>query len=274
MKWEDAFYILEQFVGEYHRLPKRNEVYHGVQLGEWCSNQKRRVMQSGNEERIQKLQDIGLFDADATYLQYQWEQNYTLLKAFIAEHHRMPKVTEVYRGVNIGAWYAAQKGLLQSDDYPADRRAKIESLGITPATVQDDWEQHYQDLKDFIAEYHRLPKQKEEYHGFKIGLWCTRQVQRAKNESYSAERRKKLEDIGLLKENVNSYRDQLWEERYQLLCAFVSEYGRLPHAKEQYLGVAIGQWYATQKSKMKKEDYPPERKSKIERIRRQNGLKN
>jgi len=51
------------------------------------------------------------------------------LKAFIAERHRMPKVTEVYCGVNIGSWYAAQKGLLQSDDYPAERRAKIESLG-------------------------------------------------------------------------------------------------------------------------------------------------
>ena len=58
------------------------------------------------------------------------------------------------------------------------------------------------------------------------------------------------------------------------MCAFVSEYGRLPHAKEQYQGVAIGQWYATQKSKVKNDDYPPERKSKIERIRRQNGLKN
>ena len=279
MKWEDAFHILEQFVQEYHRLPKRNEIYHRFRLGEWCSNQKRRVLLSGKEDRIRKLQAIGLFDADAGYLQYQWEQNYELLQRFLAEQHRVPKVTEVYRGMNLGAWYSAQKGMLQSADYPAERRAKIEALGITPATVQEDWERHYQDLAAFVEEYQRLPKQKEVYRGFNLGLWCTRQVQQAKNDGCSVMRRKKLEAVGLLKPkksdncddeaqhgSICSYRDQLWDARYQLLCAFVNEYGRLPHAKERYQDTAIGQWYATQKSKMKKEGYPQERKEKLSNL--------
>lgn len=277
--WEDLYHLLEQFVSEYYRLPKRKEVYHNIQLGDWCSNQKRRVLQSGDTARIQKLQAIGLFDEDAGYLQHQWERQYRLLETFIAEKQRMPQVTEVYQGVNLGAWYSAQKGLLHSDTYPVERRAKIEALGITPATAQDDWEQHYQELQSFMAEYHRMPKQKEEYRGFKLGLWCTRQRQRAKLECYSAARRKKLEQIGLLQsensdESVNesmqcdyagSYRDSIWDARYQLLCAFIAEHGRLPHAKEQYQDTAIGQWYATQKSKMKKDGYPPERKEKIVR---------
>jgi len=197
--WEDMYHLLELFVAEYNRLPKRTERYCGVQLGEWCSNQKRRVPASGNAERLQKLREIGLLDADAGYANWHWEQNYQLLCAFIAEHHRMPQVLEEYRGVNLGSWYAAQKAMLQNEQYAPERRVKIEALGIRKAAGKETWEQHYGELVEFVSIYHRLPKQKEVYRGFRLGLWCARQIQQAKLDRYDAERRQKLIEIGLLK---------------------------------------------------------------------------
>ena len=62
-KWERQYALLQRFLAEYQRFPKRDEVYEGVQLGVWCAEQKRqrnRIRYS--EERLQRLKAIGLIE--------------------------------------------------------------------------------------------------------------------------------------------------------------------------------------------------------------------
>ena len=60
-KWEQNYILLQQFIEEFNRFPKRNDTYHDVQLGTWCAEQKRRSKATGySPERIQKLEKIGL----------------------------------------------------------------------------------------------------------------------------------------------------------------------------------------------------------------------
>ena len=60
-KWEQNYILLQQFIEEFDRFPKRNDTYHDVQLGTWCAEQKRRSKATGySPERIHKLGKIGL----------------------------------------------------------------------------------------------------------------------------------------------------------------------------------------------------------------------
>lgn len=199
-QWEKTYAVLLDYLKEYDHFPTGACQYKGYDLSQWCVNQKRRAVEEKYpQERVEKLRCIGLFDdVRAEELEERWEWWYQLLQEFMEKYGRVPKVTEVYQEQNLGTWYSRQKKLLQLETYPIVHREKLEALGIRKATVKEDWERHYQELCEFIAEYQRMPKQKEEYRGFKLGLWCTRQKQQAKKERYPIERRKKLEAVGLL----------------------------------------------------------------------------
>ena len=59
--WEQMFSLLEKFVIEHQRLPKRKEVYEDVNLGRWCGTQIQYAKKPNYPpERRKKLEAIGL----------------------------------------------------------------------------------------------------------------------------------------------------------------------------------------------------------------------
>ena len=273
IQWETNYHLLVVFIAEYGRLPKRNEIYRGTKLGEWCSNQRRRAVQPNYpQNRYERLKHVGFFDASRRIQEMKWEEHYILLRSFIEEHHRFPQTQDVYNRVNIGKWYFAQKAKMKNPDYPEEHLEKLYALGITETSIKENWQQHFQLLEDFIKEYDRLPKQLEEYQGFKIGLWCARQKQQAKQSNYPEEYFEKLAKIGLFDSNQSkskkgnrytSHNNRLWDEKYQLLIEFIEKYGRVPSAREIYKNVNIGDWYNHQKKLLKYGRCLAERKEKL-----------
>ena len=196
-RWEQHFAMLEQFVAEFDRMPKRNEVYHDFCIGAWCSEQKRKaILDEYPAHRRDRLREIGLLDFHGNVL--GWDQSYALLEEFVAKHHRYPVAKEQYLGYNLGNWCEAQKFLARNTAYPADRLQKLKEIGLFSTTQDAKWERQFAMLEDFVAEFGRLPKQKELYRGQQIGVWCAMQKQRAKKPNYPAERVQKLKEIGLL----------------------------------------------------------------------------
>ena len=195
--WDRHYQSLERFVVEYQRLPKSNEVYEGFKLGAWCTEQKRKVNAGGYApDRVERLEAIGLLDP--TSKQLSWDEMYELLQRYVQEHNKFPVAKEQYLGHNLGNWCEMQKFFARNTNYPPERLQKLEEIGIFSTTREAKWEKHYLLLQQFVAEYGRLPKQKESYQGVNLGLWCTMQKQRYKKDSYPEEHRTKLQDIGLL----------------------------------------------------------------------------
>ena len=195
--WEHHYGVLERFVAEYGRLPKRTESYEGFRIGAWCAEQKRKWLNDTYPaHRVERLTEIGLLDRDSSVL--SWEQSFALLQEYVAEQGRFPVAKERYRGYNLGNWCDAQKFLARNTDYDADRVQKLTEIGLFSTTQDAKWERHFTLLEAFVEEYGRLPKQKEIYHGEQLGVWCAMQKQRAKKPQYPAERISKLRDIGLI----------------------------------------------------------------------------
>ena len=276
IQWETSFHLLEEFIAEFGRLPSRSEIYQGFKLGLWCNNLRARAIKPNYpKDRLERLKALGFFGTIPNIYEDTWKHNFDVLKSFIYEYHRFPQQQETYKDVNIGAWYASQKTYMQKDNYPIDRIAKLYALGIHAVNVKDKWQYHYELLKSFVAQYQRLPKQLEEYEGVKIGLWCARQKQQAKQSNYPEEYKEKLSAIGLLNSNKsetkkgNKYteeKNKLWDEKYQLLIKFMEEYGRVPSGRETYQNVNIGDWYNHQKTLLKHSELPDERKEKLAAI--------
>ena len=124
------------------------------------------------------------------------------------------------------------------------------------------WNECFNLLVKFLSEHHRFPQRGEQYEGVKLGTWCDRQKQRAKNPDYPQDRYDKLNELGLF----DSTLDGQWHRNYALLERFVSEHHRFPKQKEQYEGVNLGYWCATQKQSAKNPDYPQDRFEKLKQL--------
>ena len=85
--WDNMIQLLKDFKTEYGRLPKKDEDYRGVKVGQWCVNQ-RRALRAGSydDERIAQLQDLGIV---LSIHDVKWEQNFALLQEFYAEHQEV-----------------------------------------------------------------------------------------------------------------------------------------------------------------------------------------
>ena len=127
------------------------------------------------------------------------------INGLVQEYGKFPVSGEKYRGDSLGSWSGMQKFLARNTEYSPERKQMLADLGIFHTTQDARWERQYQLLEAFVAEYGRLPKQKEQYHDEPLGIWCAMQKQRCKKESYPAERKAKLRDIGLIPGNSLSF---------------------------------------------------------------------
>ena len=117
-----------------------------------------------------------------------------------------------------------------------------------------------------MKEHNRMPKDKEEYHKVKIGIWCNNQKQDYKNNKLSNERKQKLETIPKWTWGEKKTYTLTYDENCKILQDFVKEHKRLPKYTEEYQGVNIGIWYTTQKQNYKNGKMSNERKLKLEAI--------
>lgn len=196
-RWESNFQLLEQFVSEYGRFPKRAEIYYGVTLGRWCNAQIQNAKDPAfPETKLNKLKEIGLL---ANTQVNRWETMFTLLTKFVQAYGRFPLSNEKFEDKRIGVWYQKQKSYIKNPSFPADRAEKLKSIGVHLDNREHNWNTNFEMLERFIKKYSRLPGYSDVYEGVKIGIWCHFQKQQFQKPSYPAERLQKLVTIGLLK---------------------------------------------------------------------------
>ena len=108
--WPDSLALLVAFVAEHGRLPTQSESYRGVKIGKWIHTQ-RTDRSTLSPDRVAALEAVpGWVWAERTAAPVTpWPDWLALLGAFVAEHGRLPRQSESYRGVKIGSWIANQR---------------------------------------------------------------------------------------------------------------------------------------------------------------------
>jgi hypothetical protein len=266
--WDLNFGRLKTFHVEHgHCSVSRNIPY----LGNWVHNLRnlydRREL---SQDRITKLNELN-FDWGRRRdpeKQRSWDDNFTLLEAFKAEHGHC-RVPQNYKtDPSFGSWLNTQRRFYNKDLLPHDRVARLESLGFVWNPHAYDWEEGFLKLKEFKKIYaHCQVTQKYLFNDFKLGQWVSVQRSAYKNGTISSERISRLDELGFnWGQRIDLSKTRTWDENFALLKSFKAEYGHCRVPQIYKYDLQLGRWVASQRANYKKASLSSERISLLESL--------
>lgn len=181
-RWTANYELLKAFYSRHQRWPKKGE----NRLSTWCHTQ-RQARKNGKlaKERIRKLEAIGfLWEQD---WDKEWRKNFEKLKKFYQTCDRWPKATEG----PIGSWCSTQRKMYKQRLLSEERQEALEKIGF-PWSAETIWTQHFRQLQLFYQHCQRWPASREGA----LGSWCCVQRRMYRQNRLSAERIRRLEEIG------------------------------------------------------------------------------
>jgi len=268
--WQQTADLLREYVAEFGRLPPQTKggIYRDVNLGNWIGNQRSAKKGTKNNykmtpDRERELESIpGWFweqDIDAA-----WQQTADLLCEYVAEFGRLPPQTKggIYRDVNLGTWISGQrkakKGKANGCKMTPGRERELESIPgwFWELDVDAAWQQNADLLREYVAEFGRLPPHGKcgIYRDVNLGQWISNQRSAKKGKAngckMTPDRERELESIPGWLWNPD---DDIWQQNADLLREYVAEYGRLPPKSKGgiYRDVNLGTWIGNQRSAKK-----------------------
>lgn len=225
----------------------------GVALGRWIA-QLRTYRKSNIQsaylapERIAALDTIGMIWDVPDYL---WERNF----AAAVEYHRQHGNLEVpsdyvdEKGIRLGAWLnnirSGEKNGNARTQLSEDQIRRLDELGMNWAGRHNaTWDKTYKAVCRYKAEHGNLdiPVAYTTQDGIALGRWIRRQ----KTAKLTAERKEKLEAIGMIWE-----KEDPWMEKFSLVKAYYDQYGHTKMPADFVVnGVWLRRWLAEQTARL------------------------
>ena len=220
-----------------------------------------------------------------------WDMMYELAKKYY-EHYSDLKIPFSFKtingyesdenGYNLGFWISNQRVKYKKGTLSEDRIKQLEKIDmIFGIGKQDVWNIMY-DLAKKYYEHHGNLKISHSFKtingyetdekGYKLGFWISKQRINYKNGTLSEDRIEKLEEIGMIFENV--YKDT-WNMMYKLAKKYYEHYDNLKIPKMfktingyeiDEKGYNLGVWIATQKTNYNKSILSEDKIEKLEEI--------
>ena len=191
--WEEGFAALTTFKArEGHCNVPKLHIEGTFNLRSWIGRQ-RAVRDKTSPERRRQLDEIGfIWDPHES----AWEEGFAALTTFKArEGHCNVPDGYVETTFNLGAWVGRQRAV--RDTMPAERKHRLDAIGFVWDSLEEAWKKGFATLKEFKArEGHCNVPQLHIEGTFKLGRWVTKQ--RPRKDAMSAERRKRLDEIGFV----------------------------------------------------------------------------
>ena len=190
------------------------------------------------------------------YLGYErrWQRNYEILSEFIKINNRFPVKNETYRDINIGNWINTQKQDFKAGQLSPEREQMLRAIGIDfdrsqEEVLEDQWQENYAILKEYVENNNQLPAYFTAYKGKNIGIWLSKQKPLYKSGSLSPKRQRLLRALGVdFERSKEDIWEEQWQRKYALLKEFIDTHSRLPIAGETYNGATVGTWLRHQKN--------------------------
>lgn len=199
-----------------------------------------------------------------------WNVCYQLAKEYFKEHGDLLIPGDYVRdGKRLGAWIGTQRTDYKKRVNPCftqDRIERLNAIGMVWDAKESEWQRKYKALLTYAGSYStvRVPQSYITPDGIKLGIWVNRLRMDHKKGRLKEEKKKLLEQIGMIWEPEILRRD-MWDVKFDLLKGYVSQNGVFPVAG--YVtenGVKLGSWLVNQKAYHKKGVLPAERVNKLE----------
>ena len=200
-QWEESFSALEIHVAEHKNvlMAQTHKTQDGFALGVWV-NKQRQAYKKGKlpQERITRLKTLAGWMWET--LNQQWEEGFSALEAYIAEHGdaRVSQTHKTQDSFALGDWINGQRQAYKKGRLSQERITRLEALpGWVWDPIDQQWEEGFNALEAYIAE-HGDAKVAVTYiaqNGVALRAWVNRQRTTYKKGQLSQERITRLEGL-------------------------------------------------------------------------------
>lgn len=272
IKWLEMYSLAKKYYEHYGDLviPQNFKTLNGyeynekgIKLGVWLCTQRKRYSGLSVEQK-NMLESIGF---DHRLLKSRWLEMYELAKEYY-NHYNNLLVPQKFKTVNgyeydenglsLGIWLSNQRR--ECDNFSDERKQYFEEIGFVKNAIDNKWIMMYKLAKEYYKHYGNLLVPSSfvttngyEYdkNGFKLGVWIIKQRERF--DEFSLERKKMLEEIGL----VQNSKEYQWQKMYNLAKKYYDYHGNLlilckfltiNGYEYDESGVALGKWIAHQRN--------------------------
>ena len=165
-------------------------------LGTWCHTQRGAYKDNRlSADRIKRLEQLG-FKWDL--LVVTWEEMYAELSTYKQTHSDSNVPAGWKDNPKLGMWCGKQRQAYRKNDLSPDQIKRLDQIGFVWDLIVDYWGEMYAALsayKQIHGDCHVPAGWKDNP---KLGSWCANQRTRYKNRKLSADRVKRLEQLGFV----------------------------------------------------------------------------
>jgi hypothetical protein len=211
----------KDYVEKTGKQPERRTVHEGVAIGNWLINSIRPQKDKLPAELVEKLDALGfvwetgrqkraavppspLLRRDTAPLRKpesstdSWFGHFELCRAFMRTLSREIKITDTYRGVNVGHWFQLESQIFAAEAFSEFKRLLFKSLNHLNEShgwVLRDWYWHYSHCLEFVFSKSSLLTNEFTYNGLPLGEWFGKQVSLMERGSLLARQENAMKEL-------------------------------------------------------------------------------
>ena len=262
--FDERYEQLNQFIEINKKLPSSiSKDPLEKQLGAWCSH-KRTVKKKGklSDVNIQKLEKLNGWFWEK---EDPFDETYEQLKQFIETNKKLPSLTsnDSYEKY-LSTWCACKRHYKKTVKLSDDKIQKLEKLNGWFWEKEDQFDETYEQLKQFIETNKKFPYEKSKNQQEKqLCSWCSNKRTDKKKGKLSDDKIQKLEKLtGWYWEKEDPF-----EDHFDKLKQFIKTNKKFPSltSNDKY-EKHLSKWCSSQRQEKKKSKLSDDKIQKLEKL--------
>jgi superfamily II DNA or RNA helicase len=189
-----------------------------------------------------------------------WDERFGELKAFKEKHGHCNVPLKWRDNAQLGRWVVKQRS--KRAQLSSDRIARLDSLGFSWNTFEDQWEEMYSQLESYKATHGDCDVPQKWADNRHLATWVVTQRQAKRKGKLPGESVHRLDSLGFVWEA----RGTRWEQMFGLLARYKYEHGNCNVPQNYSENPQLARWLSKQRSAMLQGKLIPSRQLKLEKI--------
>jgi superfamily II DNA or RNA helicase len=257
--WEEKFAALSSYKLTYGDCNVPKKWIQNPSLAVWTVKQRMDFRKGAlPAERTKRLDELGFEWKPFASI---WDEFFAALASYKLQHGDCKVQRDGGDNPKLGKWCAHQREAYQKGKITVERIKRLDELGFSWNTLDSNWESMFAALvkyKEIHGTAYVRSKSKDDYD---LGQWCQRQRKKYKDNKFSPDQVKQLEDIGFVWDPLVDN----WEKMYSDLLQYKTIHGK-SHVPVNKNNDDLAMWCGRQRSAYKSSKLSSEHIKLLENI--------
>jgi hypothetical protein len=277
VRWEERLSQLQGFKERHGHCNVPRGWHENPSLSYWVINQRYKLRKGElSADRVQRLQESGISWASPSDRIESREKAWTRMYRKIAQLKDAQGHSDAAAGTppnrKVARWLANQRYLMRTGTLPADRRRKLEALGMLwnvergRSRARDEaWDRMYSEAKQFEKRHAQDGPMGKRTMPPKLARWIAYQHHRLEHNTLPEDRRRRILDLDL-KRHPRKVGDRAWQRMYAFLLEYKQTQGHCEVHRHCPENPRLGRWVSRQRYLLRQGKLPQDRKEALERL--------